>query len=156
MEVSTSSVESGSTSSSPLIRGRYWDFVRTEGVVLLVSFAVLVLVSAVGMPAYATVMGWFGAIYLMAAAIALCVLGWVAVRSRQSVSELLAFGWLALIGAVAVGFSALYAFTFGAAGSDSPTTLVVSVQLIHSSLFYSAALIVGSVFHLWRSRRASK
>lgn len=134
----------------------YWGFVRTEGLVLLVSYAALVLVSAVTLTAYSPIMGWFGFIYLVAAAIALCGLGLIAMRSSHVLTEGKSFAWLAIVGALAVALSGLYALTFGAAGSGSPTALVVNGQLIHSAIFYASTLIVGAVWHIWRWRKATK
>lgn len=137
-------------------QGRYWDFVRAEGLILLASYAALVLGSGVVLTAYAPIMGWFGLTYLVAAAIALCGLGLIAKRGSRVLTEGKSFAWLAIVGALGVALSGLYALTFGAAASDSPTSLVVNGHLIHSAIFYITALLVGAVWHIWRWRKATK
>lgn len=137
-------------------QARYWAFVRTEGLVLLVSYAALVLVSAVALTAYAPIMGWFGFIYLVAAAISLCGLGLFAMRGSQVLTERKSFAWLGIVGALAVALSVLYAVVPGPVTTDSPVTLVVNIQLIHSAIFYLATLIVGAVWHIWRWRKAPR
>lgn len=133
--------------------GRYWRFVRTEFLVLLAAYAALVLIAAVTITAYAPIMGWFGFIYLVAAAISVAGVGLIAIRNNAVPSETESMMWLGIAAVVAVGLTWLYAGTYGTWSSDSPDSLVISAQLIHSTIFLISTLIAGVLWHFWLTRR---
>lgn len=130
-----------------------WDFARATRLLNLVTIVVGFFAAAIVLSPYASIMGWFGFIYLMALTIALVVLLLVPARSLDTMTRLSSLQWFAVSGFLAVMLTILYA-AFSAPSSGTPNDTIIVIQLFHSGIFFGLSMLVAVLWQLWRTLRA--
>lgn len=137
-------------------RRSFWNFVRTECLILLVAYAATVLISVFVMAAWAPIMGWFGFIYLVAAVITTSGAGLFGTRGNRNPGPWMAMLWLAIASVMALVLTSLYAATIVPLYSGTRTSQLLEIQFFHSAISTIVTLIVGVLWHFWMWRKAAR